>query len=311
MVHSGDPTFQSSIAPAADNADQYAALNYNKGDAAVGRNDSVRVIAAGFEVTNTTAPLNKQGSLTAYRRSWTHTNSGANLNLVAGTQDSSLFSIDFYGGLPSSEEDAYNIPGSRQWAAEEGAYVTCALSELENNFNLPNSNPVMVGRMNPNQNSTTADLMALGQVSMPRPVLAATFMEPWGTHRPTNMALSGTYLTGLSAETTITVTLKAYLEIRPGMASPFLEIMSKPTKYDAIALDTYFATLPTMPPGVPRHMNDMGDWLRMAETAARVAVPVVRAVKNNVNQRRERRAARVPATTQTQVPAAPRRRRRG
>jgi hypothetical protein len=87
-----------------------------------------------------------------------------------------------------------------------------------------------------------------------------------------NLNLSGAYFTGLSEETTLTVTSRFYVEISPPLSSSLLDLVTPPAQFDPFAINLYTRVVNMMPPGTRKGDNDAGDWFRhLGVNAAKAA----------------------------------------
>jgi hypothetical protein len=74
--------------------------------------------------------------------------------------------------------------------------------------------------------------------------------------------MSGVFFTGLSAQTTLTVNIRCFIEIFPSQVGNPLTPLAQPSApYDEIALKFVSEILKEMPPGVMLKENGLGDWL--------------------------------------------------
>lgn len=254
------------------------------GDDTIGWQDGARLIGLGFEVTNTTAEIEMQGSVTVYGRSWNSVSTKLDIDSQDIYTNLTLDDATVFTGLPTSEGRAFNIPNSRQWKAAEGAYVPVPVNAYDNPITDATSNTIFTGSYKkgdvdeallPGRVTSNMTMVSVGPTE--RVFDLAGRASPLVRMSRTDMR--GTYFTGLSPGTSLVVTMKATVEVAPYMSSPFLPIASKPAKLDEQALAAYTKIVAGMPPGAPRAMNDQGDWFRMIK---RVAQTVVRPVLNNV-----------------------------
>lgn len=85
---------------------------------------------------------------------------------------------------------------------------------------------------------------------------------------PFNM--TGVFFTGLSTQTTLTINLRAYIEIFPSqLGNPLTPIAQPSAPYDETALKFVSEVMKEMPPGVMLCENGLGDWL--ADIAGKVS----------------------------------------
>jgi hypothetical protein len=238
-----------------------------------------RVVGAGFEVTNTTAPLYKSGSVVVYDSpsNWgtcdTFTLSGSfhhgtvlNPPNEYGSLNNTHFEVCM--GPPVTLDQAILMPNSKQWSAEEGAYCVAKFSSMDNKVSSATSN------FGPAQ-------AAVGQESnllIPQQWVATngnTAASSNFTGGTTNQIILGSYgryncypfngvgswFTGLDpANSSFQITAKWYLEVFP---NTFFEQNLVPTTspsacYDPVALEVYARVVSQLPPGVPVKDNFIG-----------------------------------------------------
>lgn len=241
---------------------------------------STRVTGAGFEAVNTTSKLNIQGQVIVYRQpqpSFQPKHMGI-WDLIADGE------ILYKGGAsytdvrppPYTTADAMLFTGSKQWQAAEGAYCVISFNDLQ----LPADgesviDPIMWG------DEPAGDQQVQREALVPqfhdsvvyRPGVGPGYMNGIASPRLTCLApqdMSGMYFSGLSAETTISLSYNVYLERFPGDDDRDLKSLAQPSPpYDVFAQQLYTYCLRTMPPGVPAYMNGLGDWF--ASTVSKVA----------------------------------------
>jgi hypothetical protein len=153
------------------------------------------------------------------------------------------------------------IPGSRQWAAEQGCYVVAA-------FNDDDNPPHPMEYRQPVLYPSSAD-EAEGLNNF-RLHVAKPFSTVGGSTaqtaywRPTRWApinSSGAIFTGLSAQTTLTLQVNMYYEAFPNIAEKEWLVLATPSAcYDPLALQMVTHALESLPVGVPAHDNGLGDW---------------------------------------------------
>lgn len=218
---------------------------------------SARVIAAGFEVVNTTAKLNAQGQVIVYRQpqpvpkasTYTITNTGKNLHLGAGSYADVM-------SPPTTAAEALNLAGSRQWDAVEGNYNVITFSSLDIPADGDSWTEPMVRFAGTAQNVVQPILIPVLQRNADtgqQVTTSATAMYPMNT--------AGAYYTGLSPSTTLSVTFNVYIERFPSSLEKDLTVLATPAAaYDIFALQLYSHALRDMPPGVFQKDNGFGDW---------------------------------------------------
>jgi hypothetical protein len=85
--------------------------------------------------------------------------------------------------------------------------------------------------------------------------------------------LVGAFMTGLSQETTLTVTWNVYYETFPSVDEREILVLATPSaRYDGKALEVLNYALATLPVGVPASMNPLGEWFwNVVDTIADIA----------------------------------------
>lgn len=229
-----------------------------------------KLIFGGFEVHNDTAALYKQGSVTVYSSAQSVSQCG-----MARFRDGTLSEVYSTQGVrkirqpPASKSEAASLPDSRTWSAAEGCYVPIRLGD-DTHYNLVQEATFLVERSDTSSKFTGS----VGYAGV-RPNAEISLTGSL-THRPLDLETTGAYFSGLSAETTLTLTLKFCVELCPTNANSSLLYMASPTAmYCPQALELYHQIIRSMPPGVPVDFNDKGDWFRMATNVISEVAPLV------------------------------------
>lgn len=230
-----------------------------------------RIVSAGFEVTNTTADLYKQGDVSVYRvpepqRERVTMSISSNAAPPYSTQAVS-FSAELHSKFPTSVSEAEYMVGTRTWEAAEGCYIPLTLTGMENPVRGSDSSSVVI-RTGTEVNGYTqvavtgsTDTQTHATIPYPRKCVTTPF----------NMG--GAYFTGLSEQTTLTITAVWYIERFPTTLQKQLAVLAgPPPEYDPVAFELYNLMMRDMPVGVKVAENGLGDWF--AEVVGNVA-PVV------------------------------------
>jgi len=227
-----------------------------------------RCVGAGFEVYNTTPELYRGGSVICWRQGCPSIDEASTYQAViydgAGNLYGSHDAVP-YTMWPDRPSVAQNMPGSRQWNAEAGAYVTCAI----NDTNILKQNRraiqplVMYGDSSGTSAATTAMLAPYWTIA--NNTVGASGIPAWRTVGLSSFDMSGAYFTGLSLQTTLTINYNLYIERFPTQQQQDLIVLAKrPPAYDPIALQMYSAIVQSLPVGVPVAENGLGDWFKGA-----------------------------------------------
>lgn len=224
-----------------------------------------RLIAIAHETVNTTAPLQKQGSVTVFRQM----QQGRNNQGVNGLVQGSVYPAGQLRGTatlfrrpPGSLATIMLMPGSRTWDAAEGTYVVSSFHS--------NENPPMVPDYNMTFWSTTDDIEEDNNISdwiIPQMHANAVSLGfPAGTVSPLAIKAypihtSGTIFSGLSAQSTIQLNVNMVFERFVDQNEADLLVLATPSaEFDPVALEIYSHALSQMPPGVCFKDNPMGEW---------------------------------------------------
>jgi len=244
-----------------------------------------RVIGMGFEVHNTTSPLNIQGAVAVYKQPQPVFLDRLDVGLMAvGTLaqlvaptltavfqgESTTFLLN---DGPATLADAMLLPGSRQWEAKDGCMVVPTLASTEIPVQQLRNANVFFRDTNGNQ---TVNTIALGGapttgftgcfVNPLFPVV--TFAVPSVQIKLTqpllhinNFNTSGAFFTGLSNSTTLVINTVYYIERFPTVSDKDLIVLAEPSPpYDSVAFDLYPILTQFMPPGCQVKDNADGDW---------------------------------------------------
>jgi len=242
-----------------------------------------RVIGLGYEVTNTTAELNKQGAVTAYRMPQL---SNRYQNTYATTLNALRTTVvgNMCRAPPTTTAQANLLKGTRTWAAAEGAYVTCLQNSVHNPLMQLGAEQILY-----NPDSEPGDVQI---VRATRPTI-----EPaGGSGLPLSASCSsvdpnqiipfdttGLFFTGLSPTTTLTIKLRVYVERAPTYAESDLAVLASPSAgYDVRALELYAAACNMLPVAVKVNENAKGDWWRAVTNVIRTVAGPVGSILNTV-----------------------------
>lgn len=212
-----------------------------------------RLVGMGMELVNTTAPINRSGTIYCWR--------------LPGIQSSDE-TLQYYQGAPltlnrvgqfrrtatppSTTAQAMLVPGTRSWASEEGAYIVVPFN-ADNEPQYPTQTGPLI---------RTAPIVPL-QVSSSNsgdPVLAPNAASISGAFRliPTNLA--GIIATGNNPNSKFTLKVVWYYEEFPDLTSDVLTLATPSCQYDPLALQMYTEVLNSLPVAVPSSWNEAGDW---------------------------------------------------
>jgi hypothetical protein len=246
-VKAGEPTWNNADEKFVNTATSYALPTSNAGL----EEGAARVVAIGFEVHNTSAPLYRGGSVCCYRMP-----SGlsremhyfSDINGVPVVYGHDQF-IESYQPPPTLNL-ANRIPNSKTWEAKDGAYVTGTFGVDGNDLQPPQfGRRIFVGH---------ADNVSPGTIYMASSIVNRL------TFAPTALDLAGAYFTNIPKEGTLRVNIVRYLEVSPIPSSTTISAATRAAQYDDLALSSYFKMKNYFPCGVPVGYNAGGDWWKMA-----------------------------------------------
>jgi len=258
--------------------------NYTKGP--------FRVVGWGFEVTNTTADLYRQGTCTVYRQN-TNTRdveSGIYYDVpVPGLTKIGPCSFQRFKRHPRNIAEASLLAGTKVWKAEDGCYITCVMNSSANPAGpADNVQPVILQEDYPAETSMQTDTCAMlannfwlsPAIVIPSPPLSnpVGVATPVGSFGMIPYHMSGAIFSGLSDQTTLTLTVNWYIERFPTPSELDLVVLCKPSAtFDPFAMEFYDRMLSDMPVGVPVGENAFGDWFNgVVNSLSRYVAPIAR-----------------------------------
>lgn len=230
-----------------------------------------RMVGSGIEVINTTSPLNRQGLCTVYRQPQTKETTATMLYQGSGTSptNNQAFTGQFFRAPPYKLEVANLYPGSRSWPAEEGCYCVVPFIGASNKPKScsPFSPIITTDAAATDYNAITSRPAWVAQKGLKAGTMATPFFKSEPVHQV------GAYFTGLSPETTLTVTWNVFYETFPSIDElPILVLATPSARYDPKALELLNYALATLPVGVPASFNPLGEWFwNVVDTIADIA----------------------------------------
>lgn len=224
-----------------------------------------RLISMGIEAINTTSTLHVQGTVHSYRvpqEQGTYAGYGYQQNRPAGsgtTTATTPFSGRQVQWVPSSEDVVTLLPGTRTWQAKEGCYTVVPFVSVVNPVQpLEYVQPILVDEF---ERSDLSTIVSNDNIGTTYPLASDGAL---GVYYPVKWApvhSTGMWFTGLSEETTITLTTNMYYEYFPNSKDVALVTMATPSAaYDPAALQMYSAIMGSLPIGVPAKDNGIGAW---------------------------------------------------
>lgn len=255
------------------------------------------VIGIGFEVHNTTAEINKQGSVVVYQFPQSNSIDRTTVNLY-DTNNLQSFGAPIWRGqvpvhpitdAPATRAEALLYHGSAEWKAADGVY--CVPKLIDGDIQVSRnsrSRPMIVSNYSSggNDTDTTALLAALDAYVPVTPTSATvpigcTWADFGESVKITDFNSVGSFFTGLSDSTTLTLNYIIYVQRRPVVDdSNLTTLAAPPPMYDPLLKAVYTACMHSMPPGTMVKNNASGDWFWNAVSSVTdFLTPALTAVK--------------------------------
>lgn len=233
-----------------------------------------RLIAGGLEVHNDTSPMYVQGASTSYVMSQ---DTGFEAVEIFNEGDDKFSYCSRVRMPPSTVADAALIPNSIGLKAEQGILAPFVLDVDNLNFEMVKPHSLIVAYTdvfpNPQEPFVFGDIPPNTAIVAACPEYPGLFQNRM---RHAAIETTGTYFTGLSSQTVLTLEMVFIIESRPTPADPTLLSLASPAcPMDPLAIKTYAEIRKRLPPGVPVDMNAKGDWFRMVQKVAREVAPYV------------------------------------
>ncbi len=271
---SGDPTYGTSDVLTTDGT----ALSLGLDESYL--TGSARVIGMGFEVVNTTSQLYKQGQVTCYRQPTPDCSRMPAWGLTKVQSGPSYY--QGYGSVyslkqpPATQQQAMLLEGTVQWGAEDGCYAIATMNSMHNPAK--QSEPQLIVSWQDDWSQQTGPGLGIGTKIQVFGGWANYAVTPVTHIAPYN--LSGAYFTGLSPETTLSVTVVWYIQRFPDPFETDLSVIAYPSPgYDPMALELYARAMKHLPVAVKQGDNPLGEWFKsVASKVAKVAAPVLKTI---------------------------------
>jgi hypothetical protein len=305
-------------------------------------NAPARIVSAGFEVTNTTAPLYKQGTVTTYRQpavvqaDYLAMTDPFN-NLVPTTAHTHYPEQREFNLLtlpPATAADVNQLlqfGGARQWDADEGCYVVAAQNSVVNPLQSASNVPIGFRVANAATGWSSLQLNPNGSYGLPvgvelvantafldsvlAPVtsgLLSNSLSP-SMNRVLPYDQSGAYFQGLSPQTTFQLVTRVIIEVAPDIGNTSVLSLAHPSPaYDPLALEMLTRTMRELPTGVMVKENGLGDWfadvagdlVSLIPVVGRFAAPLARQAVRYVADKASDQRTAARATAQGQDASA-------
>lgn len=217
-----------------------------------------RVVGMGIEVINSTAEIYKQGQVTVFRLPQPDRDpQGYVIGNTGSAATIQPLEVSVCNPPPISQAQAMIMCGSRQWRAADGCYLVVPFVGEENPplglewvQPLVESSELSVnGNTGPVYTSTHT-----GANSINANILSFTPKKVYPLH------MAGAFFTGLSPQTTLTMTVNIYVETFPRPTDDLAPLATPSAEFDPEALKIFSHAMGSLPVGVPADMNGFGDW---------------------------------------------------
>jgi hypothetical protein len=196
-----------------------------------------RMVAAGFEVVNTTPDLYRGGAVTVFR---SPSRIDMNQLMYLNSAGAAALPMTTNQGFlpPSTQANAQLYPTTKTWGAEEGCYSVATISSdrcafMDASMNCP-------AFLTPPSNSQLTAGTSLPCFTY-GPFIAAQGAGPSATTAQIlPFDVHGAMFVGLNTNSTLQVTTRYYIERIPTFSEPDLLVLSRPpTPYDPMARELY------------------------------------------------------------------------
>jgi hypothetical protein len=220
--------------------------------------DYCRTIGVAFEIHNTTAEVYRQGSVitgmlpdpAADSANFLYIDSTASWEQRA-LQGSTL------PVMPATSSIVQTIPTAQVWPASKGVYAIPRL----------NATTLPVRALSASSRSIKVDDSTAGFPCYTSPdggflTIGANNWPTFNGAEVSGFSPIASFFTGLSAETTLTITFRTIVEYFPNVESTILPLASPSSTYEPKVLEQYSRIITEAPYAVPVGMNSAGDYFR-------------------------------------------------
>lgn len=230
-----------------------------------------RVIGVGIEVHNTTAPLYKGGVVTvALLPPWTRDGDDVvYYDTGASPYADRWVRTDYLGGIPVSDAQLRAIPSSRTWDASDGVYMVPRMYET------PIVNSYWEDKNNLIEFQSTGQRYFHTQPQVSVVTSMVSNYPAFQSHSISGFTPMMALFSGLSDQTTLTITCKTIVESFPIPSNPLAPLATPGCPFDADAMRAYSAISAEAPYAVKVGQNAAGDFFKSIIQVARVAAPAL------------------------------------
>jgi hypothetical protein len=212
-----------------------------------------RLIGVGIEVVNTSAALNKQGSVVCGRIPVGRGTTQYQRSIATTPAVQCMDTLPIVTGPPDYTSVLANYPDAVSWKAAEGCYMVCTMNTLQNEPQVQAMSYGWIGEYKP-YTSTAYVRRGWGTFHSS---LASSSVVPWD--------ISIARFSGLSAETTLQIKAKYIIETFPQPEQRALIGFQQPTTdWDPLVMKLYSEAMTSLPVACPVRENPLGEWFNRA-----------------------------------------------
>lgn len=262
-----------------------------------------RVIAAGFEIVNTTPEMWRGGRVTVYSMPQaTGMTQQKVIDVTGGNLVSGTAVYEKFRAPPATAAEALALQGSMQWNAADGVYMPIPIREVHNPFKQATTNPIEIVA-GPSSGATFC-------LANKATGAAAATSPSYDSNKSACVSTVGCFITGQTAEATFTITLKVYVERAPSMGEASLAVLASPgAAYDIAALQMYSKLLMNLPIATKVGNNSSGDWFRAVMrtiwTVARPLTKLIPGASRYINDKNYRKFDNLARDVGSLIPMLP------
>lgn len=234
-------------------------------------NTLTRLVGGGFEVSNDTASLYAQGHVLCYSTTNPPTN-----DITAGwnyAPNISKSPVVRFRRQPDTIEKARAIQNSVGWKATEGVYIPFRINLDNNEYQIRRHTPYVFS------GSSTWNYADNEQILVSKVYAdsfdADQFPQMQDPILPAGIHNSGCFFTGLSPQTTLTLSVRFIEEVAPIDNVDLLSFGSQLNLYDPVALESYQRLMQLIPVAVTYDENSSAEFWGKILGAASKVLPVV------------------------------------
>lgn len=235
-----------------------------------------RVLGMAFEIHDTTAEIEKQGSLVCYRMSsLNNSDHSSSINCFSSASPAQYGAIvqNKSGNFFQSSQSAALQPFSKIWEAKHGCYCVATMNSQTNQ-------PIEVENVATYTVDTTSPTGAYGSAMSVDANNILNILQPTAA---TPFNYSGAMILGANSNSVFRVDVIYLVERFPNAVSdPVLATLATPSPaYDPCAIELYSRIARELPVATKVGNNDAGDWIAsIADLLSTIGVPGMPIVKS-------------------------------